>query len=185
MRARRLLKISLGLAAVCACFLFFWSACREPTPLLPHQGDGKFKDLRRPNGPFWIAGYSVTMPDFDLSQSHQAEYRVRSLPAIGRKCGVYLAFHDVSNQFISGRGLIASVTLEVLDAQGNIFVKAAGPLGDFIWYGTGDLHCLYQLDKSFFNPATAMEYRLRITYTPDQQLARFRGFVYLECGGHV
>lgn len=103
---------------------------------------------------------------------------------IGRPCGVYLVIRD------HNRGLWrdtkkydGELRLELLDSRGLRVVDASGRLGDFIWWGFGDQHGLYQMDRSFFTPDAGEEYRLRLTYAPDPRLARYKGFVYLSSGG--
>lgn len=134
-------------------------------------------------------GYSVTFPEFDMGREYKASFQFSRFPTIGRKCGVYLAFHDPSNYFnaISKREraklLEATVRIELLDDSGQRAVDIEGKLQDFVWYGFKDLHALYLTDRSFFTPDTSREYLLRVRYRPDERLAQFRGFAYLECDG--
>ncbi len=155
-------------------------------PAIPsHHGDGVFQDLSRRAGPFAIPGYCISMPEFDLANRHQAEYRLGGLANIGRTCGVHLAIRDHDDRWWwnETRLLNGKVQLDLLNSHGQAVVSVSGRLGDYIWWGFSDLHALYQMDKSFFSPDSAEEYRLRFSYEPDPRLAGYKGFVYVRSGG--
>ncbi len=118
-----------------------------------------------------------------MAEPFQAEYRIANVPEIGRECGVYLAFHDPDGR-CSGAPGPGELQLELFDARGKSTVKVAGGTGDFIWYGFRDVHAAYQLHRSFFVPSTDEDYTVRVSWEPGPKLAPYKGFVYLECGGH-
>ena len=123
------------------------------------------------------------MPEFDLANPHQAEYRVAGLTNIGQECGVYLAIRDHDNHWWETGHLDGRLELELLDSQGQSVVKVGGRLGDYTWWGFSDLHVLYQLHKSRFTVNNDEEYRVVIKYLPDARLAGYKGFVYVRSGG--
>ena len=184
MSRRRALKFAVGAVVLCACFCvcrgMFW------LPAIPsHHGDGAFQDLSRRAGPFAISGYCISMPEFDLANPQQAEYRFGGLANIGRRCGVHLAIRDHDHRWWGEtRGVGGKLQLDLLDSQGRIVVSVSGRLGDYVWWGFSDLHALYQMDKSFFSPDPGEEYRLRFSYEPDAKLAGYKGFVYVRSGGN-
>jgi len=182
MRKRRRVKI-----AIAACLLlggFFIARHLLLPPVPAHRGDGSFRDT---SFFFWvlpIRGYSITMPEFDLSQPIEAEYRLASLTDIGKECGVYLAIRD--RQWSGETKQIGGqLRFELLDSQGHVVTDVSGRLGEFWWATSGRRSELYQLDKSFFTPRSGEEYRLRLFYTPDPSLVGHKGFVYLRSGGSV
>jgi hypothetical protein len=164
-------------------FLFAGCGPIGPAPLAAHRGVGKFEDLSGKAGPF-IRGYSISLPVFDLSSPHEAEYELAELPNIQKECGVYLAIlHDEGTPWLrETKDIDGELLLELVDAGGNAVVNVSGPLGDYIW-AQGSRFELYQLDKSFFVPDPKQEYKLRVSYSPDPRLSGMRGFVYLRCGG--
>ena len=124
------------------------------------------------------------MPELDLGSPVEVEYRLTDLPNIGLPCGVYLGIRDHDNGlWRDTKKFDGKLRLELLDSRRLSVVDVSGRLGDFIWWGFDDRHALYQMDRSFFTPDTDEEYRLRLTYTPDPRLARYKGFVYLWSGG--
>jgi hypothetical protein len=181
MSKRRFIRLAVAAAGVLVCLRLGWAAFVMPL-LTPHEGDGTFADISR-RAVFVMPGYAISMPAFDLGESHQAEYRVSRLPDIGRDCGLYLAFHTDDNRWWQGTTssrVGGHLRLELLDADDQTVVNVSGKLGKYIWYGRGDLCALYKLHESFFRPDSRQEYRARIWYTPDSQLAGYKGFVYLE-----
>jgi hypothetical protein len=184
MTRRRVFTIVAALLVLFACFDvgkgMFWLPA-----IASHHGDGEFHDLSRRAVPFAIPGYSVTMPEFDLGKPHRAEYRVGGLANIGRKCGVHLAIRDHNDRWWGDtRDVGGKVKLDLLDSQGRTVVSVTGRLGDYIWWGFSDLHVLYQMEKSFFNPNSDEEYSLRFEYEPDPRLEGYKGFVYVRSGGN-
>lgn len=185
----RHLKLAVALAAIIACGWLGWRLFA--LPVIPsHRGDGVFRDLSR-REPFANRGYDVSMPEFDLAEPHQAEYRLAGLTDIGRKCGVHLAIRNPEGRLwwegAGGQELRADggeLRLELLDATGLAIVSVHGTLGDYTWSGYAHLQAvsLYQSDKSFFMPDSKEEYRLRVSYSPDRKLAGCKGFVYVRCG---
>jgi len=157
-----------------------WSCGLPPIP--PHRGDGEFRDISHRAGPFPLRGYTVSMPEFDLGQPLEAEYRVAGLAEIGPECGVHLAIRGFNG---SGNGLGGELRLELIDSKERAVVSVAGKLGDYTWWGFNDVNVLYQSGKSFFRPDPQESYRIRFSYTPDPRLAGQKGFVYLRCGGNM
>jgi hypothetical protein len=51
----------------------------------------------------------------------------------------------------------------------------------------GGVNCygLYAIPDSYLNSHGSGWYELRVTYTPDPQLAGLQGFVYIRCGGSI
>ena len=178
----RVLTIAVAVVVLVACFGvgrgMFWLPA-----IASHHGDGNFQDLSRRAGPFAIPGYCVKMPEFDLGNPHQVEYRLGGLANIGRKCGVHLAIRDHAGWWTDTRHLDGKVKLDLIDSRGYEVVSVTGRLRDYIWWGFSDLHVLYQMDKSFFSPESEQEYRLRFAYEPDPRLAGYKGFVYVRSGG--
>ena len=127
------------------------------------------------------------MPEFDLAKPYKAEYRFARLPNIGPHCGVHLAIRDQNDRLMRERDkkqFDGKVQLDLLNSQDRQVVSVSGRLGDYIWWGFSDLHVLYQLNDSFFYPDTAQEYQLRFSYEPDSRLEGYKGFVYIQSGGH-
>jgi hypothetical protein len=173
------------LVALAALVSFFLYACGLP-PIAPHRGDGQFQDISHRAGPFRLRGYTISMPEFDLGQPHQQEYRLADLPELGPECGVHLAVRGRNGGWgTNATRLNGELRLELINSKGNVVVNVSGKLGDYTWWGFGDMHALYQLRRSFFRPDRREEYRLRFSYTPDPKLAGYRGFVYLRCGGSM
>lgn len=150
----------------------------------PHQGDGRFEDLSRRVGPFWLPGYSITLPEFDLTNEHETSFRVANLADINAKCMVYFGFHDAEYAIDWERATIGEISIEVSDSSGQSVVKINGAPRDFIWYGFGDPYLLYMLNQSSFYPAPEEHYVVRLSYRPDPVLKSRKGFVFLKCGGH-
>ena len=74
--------------------------------------------------------------------------------------------------------------MEMIDSRRNSKVKVASGTEDFIWYGSRDIRAAYQLHRSFFVPRVDEEYVVRVSWEPRLLAALFKGFIYLECGGH-
>jgi hypothetical protein len=184
MSRRRVLTMAVATLALFAClniaFGMLW------LPAIPnHRGDGSFQDLSRRAGPFAVPGYSISMPEFDLAKPHEAEYQIAGLANIDRECGVHLAIRDHDGRWWGDTSQLGGkVQIGLVDTDGHVILSLSGRLGDFTWWRFSDLHALYQMDKSFFNPVSAKEYRLRFTYEPDPQLAGYKGFVYIRSGGN-
>lgn len=180
---RRGVKIAVA-ACLLAGGLFLAHRLLLPSVVAP-QGDGRFQDISFFAGPFPIRGYSVSMPEFDLSTPFEAEYHVSGLSNIGQDCGVFLRFDDHGRGSWSDTKKVGGqLHLDVMDSQGRAVADASGRLGDFIWWESQNHHGLYQMKSSFFAPDPSEKYRVRVSYDPDPRLAGFRGFVYLESGGY-
>src|SRR5262245_51767930 len=91
--SRRRVLIAVATIALFACLNIAWGMFFLPT-IPPHRGDGTFQNISRRAGPFAIPGYSISMPEFDLAEPHQAEYRVADLANIGGDCMLYLSIND-------------------------------------------------------------------------------------------
>jgi hypothetical protein len=165
--------------------------CWPLGPLQAHTGDGTFADLswraRAFGVPvFDVRGFSVSMPGFDMGDPHQDEYRVASLPDIGRDCMLYLAIDDPQYQWL-GRDseihqLRGRLRLEVIDGRGEVVRQAEGPLGEWVWGNWRGAHRLHKMFAMSFPARHDQEYTLRVSYSGDQALAGMRGYCYLECG---
>lgn len=181
------MKLIIGCVAILAGIVFFWSACSLP-PIPEHQGDGVFRNISRRIGLIPLPGYTISMPEFDLTQPFQAEYKVSGLTNLGRKCGVYLAFDDPELNLAKPIGQEKerppTLSLMLTDSRGRTVVDAKGNLHEFIWSSAGSRIMLYQMERSFFHPNINEEYTLRIAYTPDPAFAGYRGFVLLESSSH-
>lgn len=90
-------KLAIGLAAIIACSWIGWRLFSMPA-IPSHRGDGIFRDLSR-REPFANRGYDVSMPEFDLAEPHETEYRLAGLVDIGRTCGVHMAIRDPKSQW--------------------------------------------------------------------------------------
>ena len=168
----------LGVGVAIAKSLFWMPA------VLPHRGDGAFANISQRVGPLAVPGYSIAMPEFDLTKPFQAEYRIANMPDIGRECGVYLAFHDSDHKYWDGPGS-GRIEIELVDSRRTSIIKVAGGTEHFIWYGFQDIHAAYQLHRSFFAPNVDEEYTVRVSWEPGTLAAPFKGFIYLECGGSI
>jgi len=100
-----------------------------------HEGDGTFRDLSHRAGPLAVRGYCISMPEFDLANPYQAEYRLANLPNIGKECGVHLAIRDHDDRLWGEtQGFDGRLELEMLDKQRHSVLAVRGRLGDFIWW---------------------------------------------------
>ena len=181
MQKRRRVKIAVVSVLLLGGFFIARRLLLPPVP--SHRGDGIFQDVSGFAGPFPRPGYTVTMPELDLGSPHELEYRLTDLTSIGRPCGVYLVIRDQRSVLRDTKKFDGALRLELLGSRGLPVVDVSGRLGDFIWWGSGNRHGLYQMDRSFFIPDADEEYRLRLTYAPDPRLAGYKGFVYLRSGG--
>ena len=130
-----------------------------------------------------MPGYSINMPEFDLANPLQADYRVSGLTNVGHNCGIYLAIHDHDGRWWDStktRELNGMLQLTLIDSRDQVVVNVSGRLGDFIWWGARDMHGLYQMAKSFFSANKGEEYRFRIAYQPDPKLAGYKGFACIR-----
>jgi hypothetical protein len=192
MTRRHSLKVAAGGAFVLVSLIFLcvglgWALFDLP-PIPAHNGAGIFTDTSRRVGPFPVPGYTISMPDFDLSQPYEAEYRLSRVPKIGSSCGLHLAIRDHDGGWWAAspsdtQQLGGQLRLQLLDSEGRAVINTSGTLGDYIWSGFKDLIVLYQTNKSSFRPDLQQEYRAHIWYTPDAQLAGYKGFVYFRAGG--
>lgn len=185
MRRRLLCKVGLSIGGALTCAALGY-ACFAVPAIPPHQGDGVFEDLSRRMGIFPITGYSIRFAEFALDHEYEESFHFSSVPSIGKKCGVYLAIRDPEGYWYADRHikeLQATMQLELLDSRGATVVKTGGKMKDFTWYGCRDLHALHRTNESFFIARTHEEYTLRLVYRPDPQLASYKGFGYLLCGG--
>jgi hypothetical protein len=181
----------LGVVAMVAAVGY---RCLPLAPLPPHSGDGMFADLSWQGKAFGIfsvfdvRGFAISMPQFDLGKDHNASYRVNNLPDIGQECRLYLAIHDPQGRWLMRdkeiRKLRGSLTLEVIDRDRGLISHAEGPLSDYVWGYWRAANRLYQMDAPSFASHSGEEDTLRVAYQADPGLAGYRGYCYLECGGH-
>jgi hypothetical protein len=151
----------------------------------PRHSDGHFEDLSGFQGPFWTRGYSVTLPNFDLGQRFETEYRLVDLPEIaGKSCVVYLVVPESDSLDASDKASIrGQFGFELRDGSGTTVAKASGRLGEYRWStGREATHALY-LDNSSFIPNPNEVYRLHVVYEPDERLVGLKGHVLLRSGG--
>lgn len=183
--ALSLVAAAILAAMLLACALF--SRSDWPwAPLSPHRGDGVFQDKSGWRGPIFVNGFTISMPEFDLDRTHEAEYHFTNLPNIKKTCGIYLAIaHDGGAPPLRNeKNIDGTLEFELMDSDGDFVTTVGGRLGDYIW-AHGGKYELYQLDKSFFRPDPKEEYKLRVRYSPDSRLASIRGFVWIRCGGSL
>jgi hypothetical protein len=181
----RLRRFVIVAAVIGVCFFIakrmFWLPALDA-----HQGDGAFANISSRAGPFAIPGYSITLPEFDLAAPFEAEYRLSELPSIDRRCMVYFAFRDPDDKCGDSRAMNhGKIHLELLDGQGSELIRVSGSPSEFIWYGSRDMHGLYQMHRSSLWPDPSEKYTIRVSYDPEPALAPFKGYVFLECGGHL
>jgi hypothetical protein len=181
MSRRRVLTLVLAATALIVSLKIahemFWM------PAIPsHWGDGTFQNISRRAGPFALPGYSISMPDIDLAEPHQAEYRFGELPNVGWDCGVYLAIHDPDGRWLTDANCLdGKLKLALFDSRGQIVVSVSGRLGDYTWFGLGDTHALYKLHGSFFSPDSWRDTRASCIFValavsePGQTRKRARG----------
>jgi len=168
----------------------YWYFCTTLRPLPPHQGDGTFKDIsfHFPYDEFGfpIRGYLITFPEFDLGKHYEGEFRVADLPAIEEPVGVFLSVSDPDAKIRElPHKLVAIWEFEVLDSEGRIVSNVEKPLRDFVWSEPSRLGDAYGIYGPFFQTREGEWYTIRVRYRPDPQLRRFKGRVYLECGGSI
>ena len=153
----------------------------------PHRGDGQFQDISRRLGPIAISGYGIRMDEFDMSERFDAEYRFGSMTNIERAAYLYLGVHDefgpAADCFKGDQN--TTLCLELADSKGVTLLKAEGPLADFICASSLNWSRYYQLNHVRFAPDEDVEYVVRISYSPGNTSKGFRGYVYVECGGHI
>lgn len=160
-----------------------------------HIGDGQFQNRswRFPHRDYGVpvAGYTIDFEEFDLSLPFEATYEVERLPLAGNRVGVYLSIVDPEQRFAlleARRQLTAQVEISVVDLHGKRVCRVRKSLGTLIWAGDEggpNTHGLYDLVDSFFAPAEAGRYQIRIRYEPDPTLSGMIGFVHLRCGGSI
>lgn len=90
----RFIKVALICLLVLGCASVVYDFLAPMRPVLPHRGDGTFQDLSRRVGGVPVYGYSITLPEFDLGASYQAEFSMSGLQDIRRRCVVCLATKD-------------------------------------------------------------------------------------------
>lgn len=185
MQRARLRRFVIAAAVIGVCFFFgkrlFWLPALDP-----HQGDGAFANISWRAGPFAVPGYSITLPEFDLAAPFEAEYHLTRLPNIGRQCMVYFAFRDPQGKCSDYRAMTrGKIHLEVVDGRGSALIRVSGKPTEFIWYGCRDMYGLYQMHSSSFSPKASEQYTIRVSYHPEPGLASLKGYVFLECGGHL
>jgi hypothetical protein len=165
-------------------------------PLPPHHGDGTFKDISwrfSPDGllSFPLYGYEIVFPTFNLGDKYETEFKMTDLPDIGKDVVVYLCVADPEHRYRSDAArdrLIARVQFDISDEYGKLVCHVAKPLAKMYWAdpeGGADCYGLYSLPESVFVSRKGTQYRLHVRYLPDPQLACFRGFVYIRCGGSI
>lgn len=179
-RRRRLLTVT-AVTAVTIATILVWHAYSRP-PMPNYHGDGIYRDLRsRGLGP----AYSVIMPEFDLGQSYQAEYRVAGLTKVGSDCGLCFAILASKQwpEIPDFSVLHDTVSLELTDQQGRQPVKVHGQIRSFGWSENDQIVEFFKMPDSFFNPDPRQQYRIRLSYSPAGDLVGQKGFVYIRSGG--
>ena len=175
-------RLSKCTVALLICLLLGWWLFRMP-PIPSHRGDGLFEDLSRRMGIFPMRGYRISMPEFDMARQFEAEYQLAGLSDIGCEAVLYLGIHDAPEDEFhlpSGNG---KVRLELVDSRGRARVNVSGRLDWYTCMVTTHLLALYMLPGSRFTPEPKEEYRLHLSYSPDPNLAGYKGFAYIQCGG--
>src|SRR5262245_38662892 len=144
-RKRRAVKIAVVAVSLLGGFCIARRVLLPPVP--SHRGDGTFEDVSWFAGPLPVPGYTVTLPELDLGSPLESEYRLAKLPYIGRPCGIYLGIRDPDGGlWRDTEKFDGELRLELLDSRSAPVVDVSGRLGDFVWWGSGDRHGLYQGD---------------------------------------
>jgi hypothetical protein len=152
--------------------------CKSPDV----TGDGTFKDRSNWNGAFYVRGYGVSFPEFDLGAAQESQYRVAGLKGYSDHCIVHLTINPPEGVTVEEtKQFDGFLQLELVDSKGESVAKASGRLGDFTWANRKDL---YQSGSSF-TPDPKETYVLHLSYSPDQRLQGWRGFAYIEVGGVI
>jgi hypothetical protein len=154
-----------------------------------YNGEGAIKDISLRFIVMPIPGYSITFPPFDLDQPFEHTYTLSNLPALAN-AGVFLIvesenyFEDEERLKLNSR-----VELTITDSQSQTALGVDNHLKEMIWMyahrGVVTGHALYNLDTSFFAPNKHETYKLHIKYSPDKALTGRKGYVFIECGGHL
>lgn len=185
MTKRRAIKIVLFF--VIGAFVL--SAARRlfvPPNFSSHQGDGQFKDISRRVGIFVNEGYSISMPEFDLSKPHQAEYKVAALPRIGERIyRIYLVIPDENQTLDNERiGCESMISVQLSDSLKNTLFTVGGHLQSLDRSTRMDREGaqFFQIANTHGNLNSREKYTFTVSYTPDPKLAGYQGYVYFRVG---
>ena len=181
----RILAITIaGLLTSCAPHgrgTYFTSGIRDYT------GDGTIQDTSQRGGFFSTRSYMVTLPSFPLNKPYEHSFRLDGLPTIEGK-PTEIAFF-VPNSFSQTRTSNArsTITYSLSTAEGRRLTSVSSTLGALIWSSPAQPihysgHALYQLDKSFFQPAAGERYHLHVSYSPAPDTDSGEGYFYLWSG---
>jgi len=175
-----IIAIGAGLLA-CSCVSqrtgsYFTSGLRS------YRGDGVIEDTSQRAILFGTRGYLVAMPRFQLDRPFDGTFRLGGLPIIeDKKTGVALIVPDTfSRERMPNTNSI--IEYSVIDSQGKEITHVKSALGALIWSSPIHGHlgsALYQLDTSFFQPASGASYRLHVTYSPEPGAGAGEGYFYL------
>lgn len=183
---KRTTMIAVLAAGLPFAFVSFCCAnCLWMPTIPPHRGDGQFENVSRRYYFAAVPGYTISMPKFDLGKDFKGEYKVTGMANVGEGI-LYMGMRYAPFEiWTKDREFEGWLDLEMVDKHGNALVNVSGKLGDYVWFGTGNLNALYQYPQSGFRPNINEEYRIRISYRPDPRLAGLKGFVYIEVGGRI
>jgi hypothetical protein len=192
MISRKIFFIVSITACVTVVGAYLWKATQMPV-VSTSFGDGTFANTSRRIGPIAVPGYSISMPDFDMTKTIQKEYAVSNMADINQDCHLYLCVRGPrASQYppwVWGGSpfLGAAVHLDVFDSHNTLVAGCGGRLQELLWSGSTngpDGFGLHGKDCAF-RPDTRMQYRVRLLYAPDAKLDGYRAFVFFECGGHL
>src|SRR5205085_5162842 len=142
---------------------FCCANCLWMRAIPPHRGNGQFENVARRYGFAAVPGYTVSMPKFDLGQDFKGEYQVAGMANVGTGT-LYLGLRDAPFEiWTNSRDFEGWLDLEMVDKNGKAIVSVSGKLGEYVWFGTGNLNALYQSPQSHFRPIINEEYRIRIS----------------------
>ncbi len=154
--------------------------------IVPHIGDGVFKNTSLRNSFYAIPGYQIDLPQFDVSEDREAEYHVTNLAEVGEKCyvGITIQHPKDGDSFRLVPGAAPRISIKVTGKEESSVVDISGDITSLSMSVSSRSHCFYyQLGKSFV-PKKSEEYTIRLSYRGDHRLSGYKGFVCLKCGGH-
>lgn len=174
-------------------YFFFISPVRHhpylKREIVRYNGDGNIKDISLRFLVLPVPGYRITFTPFELDQPFSDAYTLSNLPDLGH-VGIYLIVESESYFKDEERlKLDAKVEITLTNSKNEVVLKVDNYLKEMTWmYAHQGLvrgHALYNLDTSFFSPKKHEQYKLQIKYSPDETLSPRKGYVFIECGGHL